>query len=105
MITLSGLDNFNKCVLDQADELHATIQNLYMNIQKLKYFYSSFRHFKNKARDALVKLKGIMEMVKEMSNWKVQFEKYPKKPLGLRYFTLQFYQTTCSRSNDKAKVF
>ena len=80
MMTLSGIDDFNKSVLDQVDELHAVRQNLYLNIQKLQDFYSSFCHFKNKERYALVELKGIMGMVKEMRNWHVQFEKDPKKP-------------------------
>lgn len=88
--------DFRKCSLEQANEQHATRMNIYLNIQELQDYYEAFHHFKDKAKDSQVELKGLKGMVEYMSIWQVQFEKYAKKPPRINEFTTRSFQTTCN---------
>lgn len=50
MMTTFRIDNFKETSLEKANELHTTRQNIYLDIQELQDYYSTFHHFKIKAR-------------------------------------------------------
>lgn len=70
----SELEEFKKCALDQAYELHKARQNIYICIQKLQDFYVTCQGFNNKAQNALIQLAGLKEMVNDMTNRKIWYQ-------------------------------
>jgi len=74
---MSALDDFKKCALEQADELHKTRKILYIHIQNLQDSYSAFRNFKIKAHKELVQLASLKRMMKDMTKWQAHFKDGP----------------------------
>lgn len=98
-----ALYDFKKCVMEQADELHKTRQNLYIHIQKLQDLFYTFRDFNIMAHNALIQLTCLKGMVKDMTKWQVQFKDGSKKPSHLIDYQLQFYQIACNNNINRAQ--